>query len=115
MNSQLLTQPDIRSIFAVVERLLPEIAPLKVTTPICPETSLSQDLDFDSLDVVSLLAGINLHFSIEIDFEEWLFRESQRDDPRHTVESLCRLIIDSLPETHDALYHVITSRKECVR
>jgi len=98
MNSQLA---DIRPIFTVVERLLPEVAPLKVTTPICPETSLSRDLDFDSLDVVALLAGVDLHFSIEVDFEEWLFRESQGDGPRHTVESLCRLIMESLPEMED--------------
>lgn len=102
MNNHLPGKRDLRSIFPLVARLLPEVAPLKVTMPVSLDTSLSRDLDFDSLDIVALLAGIDLHFSIEVDFEEWLFQESQREDSPHTVESLCELIMRSLRETDDA-------------
>lgn len=109
MNHHLPAERDIHSIFPIVARLLPDVAPLKVTMPIDLNTSLSRDLDFDSLDIVALLAGIDLNFSIEVDFEEWLLTESRRDGTPHTIESLCRLILCSLPETHGAVQHLMTT------
>lgn len=78
-------------IFDVLKEILHRVAPLKVVGPISPETSLAEDLDFDSLDTVDMLVEINERFSIEIDFEKWISQESERDRP-YTLRSLCQFI-----------------------
>jgi acyl carrier protein len=85
-------------IFDVLREILPQVAPLKVTGPVFPGTSLAWDLDFDSLDTVEMILAVNERFSCSLDFETWLNRESQREDKPFTVESLCRFIMKTLEE-----------------
>ncbi|MBE9572073.1 MAG: hypothetical protein IMF11_15700 [Proteobacteria bacterium] len=83
-------------IFDALKEILPRVAPLKVVAPIFPESSLAEDLDFDSLDTVDMLLEINERFSIEIDFEKWISQESEREDKSYTVRSLCHVIMKSI-------------------
>ena len=83
-------------VFRALVNILRQVAPLKVTGPIFPETSLAEDLNFDSLDTVDLLLHINEYFSINIDFEKWILQESQRDGKPYTVRSLCDFIIETI-------------------
>ncbi len=83
-------------VFRSLVNILRQVAPLKVTGPIFPETSLAEDLDLDSLDTVELLLHINEYFSINIDFEKWILQESQRDGKSYTVRSLCDFIIETI-------------------
>jgi acyl carrier protein len=88
-----MTQTEI---FNVLKHILPQVAPLKVVGPVFTETSLAQDLDFDSLDTVEMLVAINDHFSINVDFETWIEQESQREDKSYTVGSLCHVIMETM-------------------
>ena len=92
-SSQSWTESDV---FDALKEILPRVAPLKVVGPVFPETSLAEDLDFDSLDTVDMLVEINERFSIEIDFEKWLLQESEREDKSYTVGSLCHVIMKSI-------------------
>jgi acyl carrier protein len=83
-------------IFAVLKDMLPRVAPLKVTRPVFPETSLAQDLDFDSLDTIEMLIAINKEFAVTLDFEAWLAEESEREGSAFTIRSLCRCILRAL-------------------
>jgi acyl carrier protein len=87
-----------KEIFEALEVMLPRVAPLKVTGPVFPETSLAADLDFDSLDTVETILAVNERFSCSLDFEAWLNRESQRKDKPFTVGSLCRFIRKTLED-----------------
>jgi acyl carrier protein len=86
-------------VFKAVKDILPQVAPLKVTAPVFPETSLSQDLDFDSLDTIEMLIAVNKEFRLSLDFETWLSQECQREDKPFTVKSLCQFIMKTLEET----------------
>jgi acyl carrier protein len=88
-----MTQTEI---FIALKHILPQVAPLKVVGPVFAETSLAQDLDFDSLDTVEMLVAINAHFSISVDFETWIEQESQREDKSYTVGSLCHVIMETM-------------------
>lgn len=83
-------------IFNALKNILPQVAPLKVVGPVFPHTSLAKDLDFDSLDIVEMLVAINGYFSINVNFEEWILKESQRDGKSYTVGSLCQCIAGSM-------------------
>ncbi|MBE9571674.1 MAG: acyl carrier protein [Proteobacteria bacterium] len=83
-------------IFNALKDILPQVAPLKVNGPVYPATSLAEDLDFDSFDTVEMLVEINKRFSIEIDFEEWILQESERDGKSYTLESLCQCIMETM-------------------
>jgi acyl carrier protein len=85
-------------IFDVLKEMLPRVAPLKVTGPVFMETSLAQDLDFDSLDTIEMLVSLNEEFSVTLDFETWLAEESEREDTPFSVRSLCRCILYALEE-----------------
>jgi acyl carrier protein len=87
------TEADV---FEVLKKLLPQVAPLKVTGPVFMETSLAQDLDFDSLDTIEMLICLNEKFSITLDFETWLTEESERADTPFTIRSLCHCIYNTL-------------------
>ncbi|MDZ7832041.1 MAG: phosphopantetheine-binding protein [Desulfobacterales bacterium] len=84
------------AVFQVLVQLLPRVAPLKVAGPVFPETSLSEDLEFDSLDAIDLLTAVNEAFSIVLDFEAWIDEESQLEEKPFTVDSLCRFIIQEM-------------------
>jgi acyl carrier protein len=86
-------------VFEVLKKMLPRIAPLKVTGPVFMGTSLAQDLDFDSLDTIEMLVAINEEFSVTLDFEAWLAKESEREDTPFTIRSLCQCILDALDES----------------
>jgi acyl carrier protein len=86
-------------VFVVLKDILPLVAPLKVTASLFPETSLSKDLDFDSLDTIEMLIAVNKEFRISLDFETWLSQECQREDKPFTVKSLCQFIMKTLEET----------------
>jgi acyl carrier protein len=86
------------SVFKDLVHMLTQMAPLKVTGPVSLETTLDEDLGFDSLDAVDLLIAVNEHFLITIDIEAWLEEESQREDKPFTVGSLCRFIMKALHE-----------------
>jgi acyl carrier protein len=85
-------------IFHVLEEMLPQVAPLKVSGPVFLETSLARDLDFDSLDTVEMLISLNEAFGVTLDFETWLAEESERQDTPFTIRSLCRCILRALEE-----------------
>ncbi len=85
-------------IIEVLIRLLPQVAPLKVTGPVFPETSLAQDLDFDSLDTIEMLIAVNEEFAVTLDFEAWLEAESRRKDTPFTIRSLSLCILETLGE-----------------
>ena len=87
-----------QGVFEDVVNLLSQMAPLKVTGSVLPETTLDEDLGFDSLDAVDLLIAVNEHFLINVDIEAWLEEESQREDKSFTVGSLCRFIMKALHE-----------------
>ncbi|MGD8386085.1 MAG: phosphopantetheine-binding protein [Desulfobacteraceae bacterium] len=86
------------AILGALKEMLPRVAPLKVTEPLFPGTSLAADLDFDSLDTVEMILAVNERFSCSLDFETWLNRESQRKDKPFTMGSLCRFILKTLEE-----------------
>jgi len=86
------------AVFDALRELLPRVAPLKVTGPVSPETSLALDLDFDSLDTIELLYAANDAFGVTLDFESWLAEESQRIDTAFTVLSLGRFILKALEQ-----------------
>ena len=83
-------------IFNALKNILPQVAPLKVVGPVFPHISLAKDLDFDSLDTVEMLVAINEYFSINVDFEEWILRESEREGKSYTVGSLCEVIMETM-------------------
>ena len=83
-------------IFNILKKMLPRVAPLKVTGPVFMKTSLAQDLDFDSLDTIEMLISLNEEFSVTLDFETWLAEESEREDTPFTIRSLCQCIIRAL-------------------
>jgi acyl carrier protein len=85
-------------IFAVLKEIIPRAAPLKVTGPVFMETSLAQDLDFDSLDTIEMLTALNEAFTVTLDFEAWLAEESERKETPFTVRSLCQCILNALEE-----------------
>ena len=85
-----------QSVFQAVAKLLAQVAPLKVTGPVFPETSLAEDLDFDSLDAIDMVAAVNEYFSIALDFEAWITEESQLSGKAFTIGSLCRSIMSAL-------------------
>jgi acyl carrier protein len=87
-----------QSVFEDLVHMLTQMAPLKVTGPVAPETTLDEDLGFDSLDAVDLLIAVNDHFLISVDIEAWLEEESQKEDKPFTVGSLCRFIMKALHE-----------------
>lgn len=84
------------SVLDAVAKLLIEVAPLKVTGPVFLETSLAEDLDFDSLDAIDMVAAVNEYFSIALDFEAWIDVESQRSGNAFTIGSLCRSIMSAI-------------------
>jgi acyl carrier protein len=83
-------------VFEVLKKMLPRVAPLKVTGPVFMETSLAQDLDFDSLDTIEMLISLNEKFAVTLDFEAWLAEESEREDTPFTIRSLCQCILKAL-------------------
>ena len=85
-------------IFNTLREILPKVAPLKVTGPVFPETSLALDLDFDSLDTMEMLIAVNAEFSVTLDFEAWLVEESRATGTPYTIASLCRCILKTLEE-----------------
>jgi acyl carrier protein len=93
--SQLWSQAEI---FNILKEVLPRVAPLKVTGPVFMETSLAQDLDFDSLDTIDMLVTLNEEFSVALDFEAWLAKESEREDTPFTIRSLCQCILETLQQ-----------------
>ena len=84
------------AVFQAVAKILFQVAPLKVTMPVFPETSLAEDLDFDSLDAIDMVAAVNEYFSIALDFEAWIDVESQLSSKAFTIGSLCRSIMSAL-------------------
>ncbi len=92
---QMWTEPEI---FEVLKEMLPLVAPLKVTGDVLRETSLSEDLAFDSLDIMEMLATVNEHFSVLLDFEYWIQKESQAQGKPFTVQSLSQFIFKTLTE-----------------
>ena len=91
----MITEADI---FNALKEILPRAAPLKVVAPVFPETSLAEDLDFDSLDTVEMLVAVNRYFSINVDFEKWIQQESEKAGRTFTVGSMCRFIMESMVE-----------------
>ena len=90
------------TIFDGLKTILPKIAPLKAAGPLYPETSLADDLDFDSLDIVEMLAEINDYFAVQLDFEKWLIQETETetetDAGAFTIRSLFNLLWDTIQE-----------------
>ena len=84
------------AIFDGLKTILPQVAPLKAAGPLYPETSLADDLDFDSLDIVEMLAEINDYFSVQLDFEKWLIQESETDAKSFTIRSLFNCLWDTI-------------------
>lgn len=84
------------AVFQAVAKILHQVAPLKVTGPVFPETSLAEDLDFDSLDAVDMMIAVNEHFSIELDFEAWITGESLLSGKAFTLGSFCRSVKQAL-------------------
>ena len=91
-----LSTGSIDLVIEVFCDMLPEAVPLKVNAHVPAETSMAEDLDFDSRDTVNLLNLVNARFNISLDFEPWLIEESQRDDTPHTVKSLCDFIAQTI-------------------
>ena len=86
------------AIFDGLKSILPKVAPLKAAGPLYPETSLADDLDFDSLDIVEMLAEINDYFAVQLDFEKWLIQETETEtDARaFTIRSLFNFLWDTI-------------------
>ncbi len=93
---QAWTEPEV---FGALKEMLPLVAPLKVTGDVSRETSLSDDLAFDSLDIMEMLAAVNEHFCILLDFEYWIQKESQAQGKPFTVQSLSQFIFKTLTES----------------
>lgn len=97
MHNQRVSQTlSASQVFEELEITLRRVAPLKVTGPVYPNSSLAEDLDFDSLDTVELLIAVNEQFKISLDFETWLTKESERTDTPFTVDSLCQFIVQTM-------------------
>ena len=90
-----MTEADI---FNALQKILHRAAPLKVVGPVFLESSLAEDLDFDSLDTVEMLVAVNRYFSINVDFEKWIEQESEKDGKTFTVGSMCRFIMETIDE-----------------
>ena len=96
---QLKTENNIwtrDAIFDGLKTILPKVAPLKAACPLYPETSLADDLDFDSLDIVEMLAEINDYFSVQMDFEKWLIQETETSGESFTLCSLFIFLWDTI-------------------
>ena len=89
----MITEADI---FNALKKILHRAAPLKVVAPVFPETSLADDLDFDSLDTMEMLVDVNRYFSINVDFEKWIEQESEKAGRPFTVGSMCRFIMETM-------------------
>jgi hypothetical protein len=79
--------------------LLRRIEPRLGETTIAWETSVVEDLMFDSIRFVDLVAALEQVFGLEeFPFQVWYDEQSQQLPPRFTLRSLARAVVNAKAE-----------------